>query len=310
MQCKGIAGAYFPGVSVSKRIGTALAALLAIVPGAASAHDRRAGGKLLLTDGITTAEGAAGGGLATWSLIAGNETDAGIGGSVHATYVPLPDFDLEAYGAAVGVFDRVELSYTHQSFDTRAAGAALGLGRGYTFRQHVIGAKVKLIGDAVWDQDTWLPQISVGVQHKRADGGRLGKSLLRALGAKSASGTDFYVAATKVLLAQGAVVGGTVRFTEANQLGLLGFGGDRQSKRTAQFEGSAAKLLTRRLVAGVEYRTKPDNLGFAEEDDSYDLFAAWAVTRNLTVTAAYADLGDIATVKNQRGAFLQLQGAF
>ena len=30
-------------------------------------------------------------------LIAGNETNAGIGGSAHATVVALPDFDLESY---------------------------------------------------------------------------------------------------------------------------------------------------------------------------------------------------------------------
>jgi hypothetical protein len=287
-----------------------MAAAILVSPTSAEAHDRRAGGKLPLTDGITNAEGSGGGGLAAWALIAGNETDAGIGGTAHATIVALPDFDLEAFGAALGVFDRVELSYTHQSFDTRAAGAALGLGRGYTFAQHALGAKVRVLGDAVWDQDSWLPQVAVGVQHKRADGGRLGKPLLKALGARGSSGTDFYVAATKVLLAHSAVIGGTVRFTRANQLGLLGFGGDRQAKRTAQFEGSAGKLLTRRLIAGVEYRTKPNNLRFAEEDDAYDLFAAWAVTRNLTLTAAYVDVGDIATVKNQRGAFLQLQGAF
>jgi hypothetical protein len=290
-------------------MAAALTALLVLAP-AARAQDRRAGGKLLLTAGVTTAEGAAGGGIAAWSLIAGNETKDGIGGSAHATLVALPDFDLEAYGAAIGVFDRVELSYTHQSFDTRAAGAALGLGKGYTFGQHIFGAKVKLIGDAVWAQDSWLPQISVGVQHKRADGGRIGKPLLAALGARKSTGTDLYVAATKLLLARSMVVGGTIRFTNANQFGLLGFGGDRQAKRTAQFEGSAARLLTRRLVVGAEYRTKPDNLGFAEEGDAYDLFAAWAVTRNVTLTAAYADLGDIATVKSQRGAFLQLQGAF
>lgn len=148
------------------------------------------------------------------------------------------------------------------------------------------------------------------MQHKIADGGRIGKPLLKALGARDTTGTDFYVAATKVLLARSMVVDATVRFTKANQLGLLGFGGDKGGKRTAQFEGSAGMLLTRRLLVGAEYRTKPDNLGFAEEDDAYDLFAAWAFTRNLSVTAAYADLGDIATVKRQRGAFLSLQGAF
>lgn len=291
----------------------ALVALLAVAPGAAHADDARAGGKLLLTDGVTSVEGAAGGGLATWALIAGNETDAGIGGTAHATVVALPDFDLESYGAAIGLFDRVELSYAHQSFDTRGAGTALGLSRGYAFRQHILGAKVRLIGDAVWDQDTLLPQIAVGVQHKIADGGRIGKPLLKALGARETSGTDLYAAATKVLLARSMVVDATVRFTRANQFGLLGFGGGKGGKggkRTAQFEGSAGMLLTRRLLVGAEYRTKPDNLGFAGEDDSYDLFAAWAFTRNLSVTAAYADLGDIATVRRQRGAFLSLQGAF
>ena len=115
---------------------------------------------------MTSAEGAAGGGLATWALIAGNETRDGIGGAAHATYIALPDFDLTSVGAALGLSDRVELSYAHQKFDTRAAGAALGLGRGFTFGQHVFGAKLRVLGDAVWDQDTLLPQIAIGVQYK------------------------------------------------------------------------------------------------------------------------------------------------
>ncbi|WP_082463810.1 DUF3034 family protein [Sphingomonas sp. Leaf17] len=271
----------------------------------AIAGDHRAGGKLVLTDGITNVEGAAGGGIATWAMIAGNETDAGIGGSAHATLVALPDFDLKSYGAAIGLFDRVELSYAHQSFDTRRAGAALGLGRGFTFAQDILGAKLRIAGDAVWGAAS-LPQIAIGVQHKIADKA----AVVRAVGARETRGTDFYVSATKVLLAQSLVVDATVRLTKANQLGLLGFGGDRTAGRTAQFEGSAGMLLTSRLLVGGEYRTKPNNLRFANEDDSYDLFAAWAMQRNVTLSAAYADMGDIATVPGQRGLFLSLQGAF
>ncbi len=282
------------------------AAVLAIamltVP--ATAQDRRSGGKLLLTDGVASIEGAAGGGLATWAVIAGHETEDGIGGTAHATYVALPDFDLASAGAAVGLLNRVELSYAYQRFDTRAAGAALGLGHGFTFGQHVLGAKVRLIGDAVWDQDTILPQIAAGVQYKIADRG----AVLHAVGAAQTANADFYLAATKVWLAQSLVLNATVRFTKANQFGLLGFGGDRDPNRSAQFEGSAGRLLTRSLLIGGEYRTKPDNLGFAHEDNSYDVFAAWAVRRNLSITAAYADLGDIATVKTQHGLFLSLQG--
>ena len=170
----------------------------------------------------------------------------------------------------------------------------------------MLGAKLRLIGDAVWDQDTILPQIAAGVQYKIADQG----AVLHAVGATATRNADFYVAATKVWLAQSLVLNATMRFTKANQFGLLGFGGDRDPSRSAQFEGSAGRLVTHNLLIGGEYRTKPDNLGFAHEDDSYDIFAAWAVRRNLSITAAYTDLGDIATVRNQRGLFLSLQGGF
>ncbi len=283
-----------------------MAVLAAAMATPGLANDRRAGGKLMLTDGISGIEGAAGGGIASWGVIAGNETDAGIGATAHATVVELPDFDLRAYGVAVGVFDRVELSYAHHSFDTRAAGAALGLGRGFTFAQDVFGAKVRVAGDAVWAQDSWLPQIAVGVQHKIADKA----AVVRAVGARETRGTDFYVAATKVMLAHSVVLDATLRWTKANQMGLLGFGGDAGGGRTVQFEGSAGVLLSTRLLVGAEVRTKPDNLGFAQEDDAYDVFAVWGFHRNFTLTAAYADLGDIATVKNQRGAFLSLQAGF
>jgi hypothetical protein len=283
-----------------------IAAALCLAAQPAAGAERRAGGKLLLTNGVSSVEGAAGGGLATWAVIAGEETEDGTGGSVHATYVALPDFDLTSGGVAIGVSNRVELSYAYQRFDTRQAGAALGLGRGFTFGQHVVGAKVRLAGDAVWDQGSPLPQIAAGVQYKAAERG----AVLRAVGARETHGADLYVAATKLLLAQGVIANATLRFTKANQFGLLGFGGPRGARRSAQVEGSIAKMLSRRLVLGAEYRTKPDNLGFAAENDAFDLFAAWAPARHLSVTIAYTDLGDIATVRRQRGLFLSLQGGF
>lgn len=289
------------------RIATAFAGALCLVAiPAAQARDLREGGKLVLTGGVSTVEGSAGGGLATWALIAGNETDAGIGGTAHITYVELPDFDLTTFGGAIGWRNRVELSYARQQFDTRAAGAALGLGRGFTFSQDVFGAKVRLVGDAVYDQDRLLPQIAIGVQYKRANRG----AVIAAVGGKSADGVDVYVSATKILLAQSVVVGATVRFTKANQFGLLGFGGDKSNGWRPQFEGSAGMLLKHNLLVGTEFRSKPDNLGFAREQAAYDVFAAWAMNRNLTLTAAYVDLGDIATVREQRGALLSLQAGF
>ena len=106
------------------------------------------------------------------------------------------------------------------------------------------------------------------------------------------------------------MLSGAARATKANQLGLLGFGGDKDDDYSLQFEGSAGVLLNRRLLVGAEYRSKPDNLGFAKEDDWVDVFAAYAINKNLSVTAAYADLGDIATFKDQRGLYLSIQAGF
>lgn len=272
----------------------------------ASASERRSGGKLLLTNGVSSVEGAAGGGIASWAVIAGNETRDGIGGTTHATLVALPDFNLKSVGGAIGFNDRVELSYAYQRFDTRAAGAELGLGHGFVFAQHVIGAKLRVAGDAVWDQDRWLPQIAVGIQHKIADQG----AVIRAIGGNAASGTDFYVSASKVVLARSLVLDATLRMTKANQFGLLGFGGDKRRSYSATVEGSAGILVAPSLLLGAELRTKPDNLGFAREQKAADVFAAWAFTRHVSVTAAYSDLGDIATIRRQRGAFFSLQGSF
>jgi hypothetical protein len=274
--------------------------------GSALAGEMEPGGKLLLTGGVSALEGGAGGGLSTWALISGNETSRGIGGSVHATYVNVPDYELRSAGAAVGLFDRVELSIARQEFDTGATGAKLGLGKGFTFKQDIAGVKVRVLGDAVYDQDRWLPQIAVGAQIKQNNQ----NAIIHAVGGKDDSGIDYYAAATKLLLDKSLVLNGTVRLTKANQTGLLGFGGDKHAGYSTQFEGSAGYLVSKRLLVGGEYRTKPDNLGFAKENDWADVFVAYAFNKTLSVTAAYADLGDIATFKNQRGLYVSLQAGF
>ena len=284
----------------------AAAAFLMLANSQAWAGEMVWGGKLLLTRGVASIEGSGGGGLASWALITGNETEDGIGGEAHATYVDLPNYDLLAYGAGLGLYDRLELTYARQDFDTGATGAKLGLGRGFTFDQDVVGVKLRLAGDAVYAQDSWVPQIAAGVQYKSNDQG----AVIHAVGGDRRQGVDYYLAATKVLLAQSLVLDATLRLTKANQFGLLGFGGDRNGGYRPEFEGSAGYLLTRRLLVGAEYRTKPDNLGFAREDDAYDVFGAYALAPNLSLTLAYADLGDIATFRGQRGLFASVQAAF
>ena len=261
------------------------------------------GGKLLATGGVSAVEGAGGGGLATWALIGGYGTRDGLGVTAHYTYVGLSDYNLQSVGAAIGIMDRVELSYAWQAFDTQATGAALGLGNGFTFHQNVVGLKVKLFGDAVYDQDAWWPQLAAGLQYKSNDRG----AVIAFVGGKSSDGVDFYLSGTKLFLAQSLLVNATLRATRANQFGILGFGGDKHSGYSAEFEGSAAYLIGRKFAVGAEYRTKPDNLSIAREDAAFDVFAAYFLSKNFSVTLAYANLGNIVIHDNQQGVYLSLQ---
>ncbi|PKQ06548.1 MAG: DUF3034 domain-containing protein [Alphaproteobacteria bacterium HGW-Alphaproteobacteria-11] len=263
-------------------------------------------GRLLATGGASQVEGAGGGGLATWAMITGYGSRDGIGANTHFTYVGLSDFSLKSYGFAIGLHDRLELSYARQAFDTEDAGITLGLGQNFKFNQDIYGIKLRLVGDAVHDQDTWLPQISVGVQHKRADRGQV----IRLIGGRSDRGTDFYAAASKLFLSESLLVNATLRATKANQFGLLGFGGDRENGYSATYEASAAYLLNKHLALGAEYRTKPDNLSFARENAAYSLFASVFPNKHISMTLAYVDLGDIALHPDQRGIYASLQAGF
>ena len=273
---------------------------------AARPPDLMDSGKLLATGGVTQLEGAGGGGLVPWALITGYGTRDAIGANTHYTYVYLPQYTLHSGGVAVGLFDRVELSYARQWFDTRSTGAKLGLGSGFTFHQDILGAKVKLVGDAVYDQDSWLPQIAAGTQYKMNNQ----SAVIHAIGGRDANGVDFYLAATKLLLSESLLMNATIRETRANQFGILGFGGDKNNDYSTEFEGSAALLLSRQLAIGAEFRTKPDNLKFAKEGNAVDVFVAYFFNKNVSATLAYVALGDIATQRNQNGVYASLQVGF
>ncbi len=268
-------------------------------------------GKLTATGGVSQVEGAGGGGLTPWALISGYGTRDSYGANAHYTQLNAQDYTLKTYGVAVGIADRVELSLAKQEFSGHLAPLnALKL------KQDIVGIKVKVAGDAVYDQTGWMPQIAVGAMFKRDDSieglGALGVTSVKQLGAKDDSGVDYYASATKIYLAQSLLLNATLRMTKANQMGLLGFGGDKKNTYEPELEASAAYLLNRKLAVGAEYRMKPRNLGVDNEKDYYDVFVAYFPTKNLSVTAAYATLGDITVFnpKNQRGWYLSLQAGF
>ncbi len=253
-------------------------------------------GKLIGTAGLVQIEGTGGGGIVPWATLAGYDSREEVSVNAFSTLVNVDDYRLQAQGASISLYDRVELSYARHSFTLKRLGGEI--------EQNVFGAKVKLYGDVLYSE--W-PQISLGILHKTLQD----ETIASSLGAKDTRGTDFYLAATKVHL--GAVSGYNLvwniaaRMTQANQLGLLGFGHQQNNDYELMFEGSLGVLFSRNLAVGVEYRQKPDNLGLGEQDWK-DIFITYIPNKSFNLTVAWAMLGSVAGAEEQNGVYISIGG--
>ena len=262
-----------------------------------------AGTKLVGTNGVSQVEGASGGGIVPWAVISGYGQSGEFGGDAFVTLVNSQDFRLSSAGFSFGISNRVELSFASQTLDIDE----LGLSKSEIELQ-TIATKVRVAGDFVYD---YLPQISVGLQHKQAQD----FDIADAVGAVDSSGTDYYVSASRLWLnglrGRPILSNVTLRLTSANHIGLLGFGGrgagkDHQSLMT---ELSFGLLVNRQTLVGYEWRQKPSNLTGVAEDNWQDLFVAWIPNKRISVVAAWANLGQIVTNESQRGLYLSFQGS-
>ncbi|MES2490493.1 MAG: DUF3034 family protein [Pseudomonadota bacterium] len=294
-------------------------------------------GKVLATGGVSMTDGAGGGGITPWATITGYGTRDGINGDVHYTYVNLPNYALNSIGAAVGLWDRVELSYTNDVLTTGSTfntvgllTSTVGLPTGIapwntTIKMDVFGAKVRVFGEAIYDSDNLIPQVAIGgfykINHNRA--------LLKTLQASKSKDWEAYIAATKIFFPINTLVNVTLRYTAANETGLTGFGGPKGNKREIRPEVSLAYLLNKGTAIGVEYQKHGGNLegqsvdlnGLVvpgdllgsltqHESDWYDAFIAFFPSKNLSITMAYAMLGNITLTPNQSGYYISLQASF
>lgn len=319
-----------------------IAVALAGAPAAHAQNDLFGSGRLTATGGVTAVDGSAGGGINPWAMIAGYGTNKQIGGSVFYTHIALPNYGLNAYGATLGLFDRVEVSYARQGFSLGNTGGQLDgaiggffgapvsalpqplqFGSNYTFNQDILGLKIRLFGDIVYDQESLLPEVSVGMHYHHSENA----DTIRALGARP-DGTTFYIAASKLfidgLFGHYTFVDFNLDFTDANQNGLLGFGGvapDGSYRDEYKVEPafSVAQFVTRDIAIGYEFRAMPQNqlvgynaLGDAvsRTSDWQDFFVAWFPVKHVSVTAAYARLGTIASVPDQNGFYFSVNASF
>src|SRR5262245_19397862 len=113
---------------IVRSLALAAAALLGATACAQDAAPslRPGSGKLLLTGGVSSIDGASGGGLTPWAVTGGYATVGQLGGTAFATGVKTHDYALGVFGAAFSVTDRFELSLARQDFDTGDTGSALG----------------------------------------------------------------------------------------------------------------------------------------------------------------------------------------
>lgn len=268
-------------------------------------------GRLLATGGGSQIEGTAGGGIVPLAVLAGYGDNGQQGGTAFASRVQVKDYRLDVYGVAWSWNNRVEVSVARQELYLNKLADALGVDDD-TIAQNIFGVKVRLYGDLVYSE---LPQISAGLQYKTNED----FFIPQAAGAKKDKDWDAYIAATKLFLGgpfgrfdgdRNIWVNGVARATRANQGGLVGFGGDSENKHEIVYEGSIGVFLNRHWAAGIEYRQHPDNLSFAKQQDWRDVFLAWFPNKQWSVIGAWVDLGDIATLENQQGWYLSVQGSF
>ncbi len=276
--------------------------------------------KLLATGGVSSLGGPGGGGIVPWALITGYGTDREIGGSAYGTFIGTGPLIATDGGLGLGLFNRVELTYSHLDLnlgDSYAAVVTQALNHGsHDLAVNNEGIKVRLFGDAVYDQ--YIPQVSAGAVFTQSRN----KTLVEYIGSRP-DGITYYVAATKLLFdaffGRDVLLDADLIETKANQLGLLGFGAAHDNGYHAEFGGSVAVLLNRGLAVGAEYRTQPmEQKAVGQQNNYADLFVAWFPAKHLSITAAYAYLGDVApavdsppgSTKNQSAFYLSTQLAF
>ena len=258
-----------------------------------------AGSKVIGTGGATTIEGSAGGGIVPWAVINGYASSGQWSVTGFGNQVGVDDFSLRTVGAGFSYGNQLEVSLTKQTFALETIGGDL--------KQTIVGVKYHVAGELLY---TEMPQISVGAQWKKHQN----FELPQAVGALDDQGIDWYVAASKVWLdafaGRNLLLNATGRATKANQTGLLGFGSAEDNSYQLMTELSATIMLTPHWAVGAEFRQKPNQLAFADEEHWRDVFTAWFINKNVSLVGGYVDLGSIAGLPNQQGYYVAVEATW
>jgi hypothetical protein len=226
--------------------------------------------------GLVTIEGAGGGGLVPWAVMAGLSTRPGHDAVLGVSTTRVGDFRLDSIGP-VGLVERPLRTLARTPAVHGRSRAVAGRHRPPASARPCFGAKLRVAGDLIYGSD--LPQMAVGLQYKHSDS----DVLASALGARRNDDVEAYFSVTRLFLAgpfdRNWLLNGTLRATRANETGLLGFGRADDNGYDLVGEVSAAMFFNPEVALGAEYRQKPDGLPGLGESDWRDVFVAWVPNR-------------------------------
>jgi len=285
---------------------------------------------------ILTIEGEGGGAIVPWAYTSNASKDGGIGMPAGSIWTWVSDsYTINFWPVAVSIGDRLELGFAYQNLDISTLKDDL---RGDSFA--ALGGAARLDAELdnlqmftahakyqfVKESENW-PAMAVSVSYKKAldvdeldDNltedvrtvlGAASPDVLEWMGVDDDDGFEVNLMATKLWKTKIPLLTAVnLRYTQANQLGFLGFSDDWSLNP----EFTLAILPEANVAVGIEYRHKPDKLrsvndyltsrgvagGFAqlndysfEEDDFIDLFVAYLPTPNLTIAAGVANIGNV-----------------
>ena len=211
-------------------------------------------------------------------------------------------YSLLSPGAAIGMFDRVELSYARQNFDTREVGAALGIGAGF-MRCPRMCSPQRCGCSAMRSTTARVPQVAAGRSTSARDAAVVRRSARKRPTAPISRGGDQGVRSHQHPDGRDAAAdqGQPERPARLRRRQEDGY------PRSSRDRGLCCRAAS---SVGGEYRTKPTTWPSRGRTTSSTSSPPMRSPSNVTATAAYVDLGSIATVPKQRGAFLSLQATF
>ncbi len=242
--------------------------------------------------------------------------------SASYTYVKLGSKDLHAVAVTQTFFRRIELGYAANRFglgsldnDIRKA-LGVDINRNEVWLHH-FNVRTLLIEENSFGLP--LPAVTAGVHFKYNDtikkiDRRLGGAL-QSIGFDKDNGVDYTLTATKMFptLAFGrpVIITGGLRFSNAAQLGYLGFA----DEYTHTVEGSIIYLPLDNLAVLYEFRQKENPYdeidGLIEEEDNWHSISAhWIVNEHMTLSGAWIYAGNIANGDADCGLAIQVKWEF